>query len=165
MRASVKRMLAASPAFTELPADQQRTIARDMTRVARFIVAGPRGDTVPSTATVATELVNEVDFPGFVAALIQGVFQAIVNASIEQMAAYSDLLKDATKEIDAYSDNTDDDDDKHQPAVANRRRLHANRQQLLATMVLMGINRIVVTDGVIKARVRFKVEPDPPPTG
>jgi hypothetical protein len=36
-------------------------------------------------------------------------------------------------------------------------------QQLLATTVLMGTNRIVVTDGVVKARVRFKVDPDPPP--
>jgi hypothetical protein len=79
------------------------------------------------------------------------------------MAAYSDLLKNATRSIDAYSGNADDDDDEHEPAVANRRRLHTNRQQLLATMVLMGINRIVVTDGVVKARVRFKVDPDPPP--
>jgi hypothetical protein len=31
------------------------------------------------------------------------------------------------------------------------------RQQMLATMVLMGINRIVVTDGEIKATVTFDV--------
>ena len=32
---------------------------------------------------------------------------------------------------------------------AAKRRLAAGRQQLLSTMVLMGINRIVVTDGSI----------------
>jgi hypothetical protein len=32
----------------------------------------------------------------------------------------------------------------------------SSRQQLLATMVLMGINRIVVTDGRISAKVTFK---------
>lgn len=39
--------------------------------------------------------------------------------------------------------------------VPAARRLAASRQQLLATMVLMGINRIVVTDGTISARLDF----------
>jgi hypothetical protein len=37
--------------------------------------------------------------------------------------------------------------------VAARRRLAIDRQQLLATMVMMGINRVVVTDGKISAPV------------
>ncbi len=39
---------------------------------------------------------------------------------------------------------------------AARDSLAQSRQKLLATMVLMGINRIVVTDGRINAKVRFK---------
>src|SRR5260370_5843146 len=38
---------------------------------------------------------------------------------------------------------------------AARTQLATSRQQLLATMVLMGINRIVVTDGRIAAKVLF----------
>jgi len=38
---------------------------------------------------------------------------------------------------------------------AARTQLATSRQQLLATMVLMGINRIIVTDGRIQAKVLF----------
>lgn len=38
-----------------------------------------------------------------------------------------------------------------------RLKLAAQRQQMLATMVLMGINRIIVTDGEINAKVVFQV--------
>jgi hypothetical protein len=36
--------------------------------------------------------------------------------------------------------------------AAARRRIAIDRQQLLATMVMMGINRVVVTDGKISTR-------------
>jgi hypothetical protein len=39
---------------------------------------------------------------------------------------------------------------------AARRRLGESRMQLLATMVLLGMNRVVVRDGSISARVRFR---------
>jgi hypothetical protein len=49
-----------------------------------------------------------------------------------------------------------DDDTVEQKLVpAARTQLATSRQQLLATMVLMGINRIVVTDGRIQAKVLF----------
>jgi hypothetical protein len=37
-----------------------------------------------------------------------------------------------------------------------RKRLGESRMQLLATMVLMGMNRIVVKDGTVSAKVRFR---------
>jgi hypothetical protein len=132
-----------------------------MTRVANFIVAGAHGDTIPTTVTVAAELINDVDFPAFVSALVHGVFQAIVNASVQQMDAYAELLKEATKSIDAYIQDGDDDDDLA-AAPVTRRGARANRQELLATMVLMGINRIVVTDGVVNASVRIRLPPTNP---
>ncbi len=49
-----------------------------------------------------------------------------------------------------------DDDELQAKAVpAARTQLANSRQQLLATMVLMGINRIVVTDGKISAKVLY----------
>ena len=41
--------------------------------------------------------------------------------------------------------------------AATRRRLARNRQQTLATVVLMGINRIVVTDGRITSRIKLDI--------
>jgi hypothetical protein len=41
---------------------------------------------------------------------------------------------------------------------AARRRMAMDRQQLLATMVLMGINRLIVTDGRISASCLFELD-------
>jgi hypothetical protein len=49
----------------------------------------------------------------------------------------------------------DDDSVESKVVPAARTQLATSRQQLLATMVLMGINRIVVTDGRISAKVMF----------
>jgi hypothetical protein len=157
------------------------------------------------------DLVNKVDFPKFVAGLIDGVFNAIVNASIKQMEAFAELVKNVAKSVDDFmKDNVSENQardylvDKYpdhleidaaggapqvrtrpsadaasmpdffadlglpsqagsvddaaleeQLVPAARKRLAMDRQQMLATMVLMGINRIVVTDGSIKASVLF----------
>ena len=52
-------------------------------------------------------------------------------------------------------DSLDDDTVESKLVPAARTQLATSRQQLLATMVLMGINRIVVTDGKIQAKVTF----------
>jgi hypothetical protein len=49
----------------------------------------------------------------------------------------------------------DDDTVEGKLVPAARTQLATSRQQLLATMVLMGINRIVVTDGKISAKVMY----------
>lgn len=169
-------------------------------------------------------LVNKVDFPAFVGGLIQNVFQAIVNSSIQQMQAYGELLANVAKTVDQFArDNitennardwlsdrfpdalgvetdamagsfaegdeivapqprltmtaedesaalqriseelglarplTDlsDEAQERQLVMAARVEMARSRQQLLASMVMMGINRIVVTDGLIHAKVVF----------
>ena len=52
---------------------------------------------------------------------------------------------------------TDIDDDEQELRWCARRgcRWRKSRQQLLASMVMLGINRIVVTDGSINAKVVF----------
>jgi hypothetical protein len=164
-------------------------------------------------------LVGSVDFPSFVGGLIQNVFQAIVNASIQQMNAYGQLLKSVAQTVDQFAqDNislnnardwladkypdaigvdeegaqeeggqprlaiksedgdaalqqinadmglaqpiTDlsDPEQESRLVIAARLQMARSRQQLLSSMVLLGINRIVVTDGAINAKVVFDLK-------
>jgi len=158
-------------------------------------------------------LVDAVDFPNFVGGLIEGVFNAIVKTSIEQMEAYAAMVANVAKSVDQYmQDNVSSEQAKDQLIAAQpdlfeargrgdsvqlgvrsdasadqlggfmqslglpfdldptdqevleqevvpamRKSMAMDRQKLLATMVLMGINRIVVTDGRIQASVTFDI--------
>lgn len=163
-------------------------------------------------ARITEETLNAIAFPTFVADLIKGTFQAIVDASIQQMEAYGELLNNVAKTVDEFmADNISDGQGKdwlsnaypqifrmdidgegarvtaredvpddagqtlrrglglsEDPGLedediegmlipAARRQLARSRQQLLSTMVLMGMNRIVVTSGKIKARMDFRI--------
>src|SRR5712691_13547109 len=69
------------------------------------------GGTTPTgrAGEVARATLNAIDFPSFVASLIQGTFKAIVDASIQQMEAYAELLKNVAKTVDQFmSDNVSD---------------------------------------------------------
>ncbi len=155
------------------------------------------------------DLVHEVDFPEFVSGLVKGVFNAVVDASIQQMKAYADMLAAVAKSVDQFADeNISEDqarthlasqnpnvlqiddtgggprlrvkdgdadlsglstrykmpsldvaDEASEAALVNAAKLELaqQRQQLLSTMVLMGINRIVITNGRINAKVVFDV--------
>jgi hypothetical protein len=157
-------------------------------------------------------LVKTVDFPKFVSGLIQGVFQAIVDASIQQMEAYGELLAATAKTVDQFaSDHITDDQAREQVAnrfpsivkierseesgtprlvpaseetdtsalqqfastketidfasdegerkfiTAAKLEMARQRQKMMALMVLLGINRIVVTNGRINAKVVFDI--------
>ncbi len=161
-----------------------------------------------------TELVAKVDFPSFVSGLLDGVFDAVVDSSIKQMEAYSELVKNVAMSVDEYMkenitenqardylvqrypdhleldlegdqprvkpkegmdednlpdlfqdlglnlslDSADSEEIEEKLVPAARRRIAMDRQQLLATMVMMGINRLVVTDGQIKASCLFELD-------
>ena len=160
----------------------------------------------------AGNLSDELDFPKFVASLIHGTFDAMVDSAIRQMQAYADLVAAVAKPLEQFTqenvslnqardylveqhprdvrlvDSGDgltlapvakaDDSEPASPRwladynlageelttetleekVLPAAREHAAkaRLQTLATMVLMGINRIVVKDGTIGARLRFR---------
>ena len=159
-------------------------------------------------ARITRDTLNAIAFPTFVADLIKGTFQAIVNASIQQMEAYGNLLSNVAKTVDQFmadniSDNNgrdylanafpgvfkieagsegarvkvrdgadsvakpdfrgtlglDEDVDLSDEAAeeklvpAARRYLAKSRHQMLSTMMLMGINRIVITSGRIYAQI------------
>lgn len=157
------------------------------------------------------QLVTAVDFPEFVSSLIQGVFQAIVDASIQQMEAYGELLAATAKTVDQFAQDHFSDDQAREH-IANRfpsllrierssegsrlqpregvedtsalqqvthstetidfedqeaemkfvqavkLEMARQRQKLMALMVLLGINRIIVTNGRINAKVIFDIE-------
>lgn len=161
---------------------------------------------------ITRDTLNAIAFPTFVADLIKGTFQAIVNASIQQMEAYGKLLSNVAKTVDQFmSDNISDnnardwlasaypshfkvDTSGERPKMAvrdgadaagkpdfratlgleedvdvsedaaeeklvpaARRYLAKSRHQMLSTMMLMGINRIVITSGRIYARMGFQI--------
>jgi hypothetical protein len=159
VRPQVKALLTSSPAFNSLPADKRKQIATDMAKIVNYLAqdAG-RG---------ADKLVVDVDFPDFVSGLLSGVFDAIVDVSIRQMEAYAKLVAGVAKSLNEFTNQNISDNDANNnlidrlphffPSRSKRKRprarLRSSRQQLLATMVLMGINRIVVTDGRIKAKL------------
>src|SRR5690606_2813632 len=70
--------------------------------------AGPGGAGAPASGGSAVDrapgataaMLQSINFPSFIASLVQGTFQAIVDASIQQMEAYANLLREAVKSID-----------------------------------------------------------------
>ncbi|MCR5882309.1 hypothetical protein LRS03_05315 [Rhizobacter sp. J219] len=179
--------------------------------------AGGSPGAVSRAGEVARATLSAIDFPSFVASLIQGTFQAIVNASIQQMEAYAEMLKSVAGTVDRFmQDNISDgmardhlaeqygqlftrdtsggtprlsmqprsrsgagnaelpsffkdmgfstpddiDEDAIEQVVVpqTRRHLAEARQRTLATMVLMGINRVVVDDGEISAKLQFHID-------
>jgi hypothetical protein len=173
-----------------------------------------RAEGIAQGVTQVGRVVNEVNFPAFVSSLVRGTFNAVVDASIQQMKAYGELVQsvamslnefrdqhvevaegqrhlaskypdifqfmkpsDADKPptltlredwdgeempnfqgdlgLDAPIDDLEDEGAVDRLVVAARTELARGRQQLLATTILMGINRIIVTDGKINAKVKF----------
>ena len=55
-------------------------------------------------------------------------------------------------------DSLDEDNVEEVLVPAARRRIAMDRQQLLATMVMMGVNRLVVTNGTIEASCLFELD-------
>ncbi|HZX94670.1 MAG TPA: hypothetical protein VFE90_09140 [Myxococcales bacterium] len=170
------------------------------------------GEGVRTGVTEAARMVKEINFPAFVASLIEGTFHSIVKSSIEQMNAYADMVKSVAQSLNEFRDENvsqnqakdflvkkypqtfqldtsqgdphvtmrqgaedselpnfqkdlglpeavdslDDDTIQQTLVPAARDEVAKGRQQLLATVILMGINRIVVTDGRINAKMRFQ---------
>ncbi len=210
--------------------DQARTVARGLARdfMGREIdqpqpvaesPAPASGSTARETATDAIgrragSLSDELDFPEFVASLLHGTFDAIVDSSIRQMESFADLVSAVAKPLDKFTEENvtanqardwlveqhpqdlrldreqssprlvartsggEDGDEPRSPAWLSdygydgeeltgefieeslvplaRERVARQRLQTLATMVLLGMNRVVVKDGTIGARLRFR---------
>lgn len=145
---AVKELLGRSRAFRSLPLERQREVASSTVAVASAM------------AEAQGAVVREVDFPQFVRDLVHGTFDAIVDASIQQMEAYAELVAAVAQSADRFrEENVSDNEarawlERTLPGIdgagevtatlaldAARRCTARARQQLLATMVLMGVNR------------------------
>ena len=193
-----------SAALSSRPSTQARPAAAALEEGSGFQPAAAN-----QVGRVTSETLNAIAFPTFVADLIKGTFNAIVNASIQQMEAYMKLLENVSKTVDQFMrDNISDDQAKdwlaqmypqhitvrggqavprdgaddapapdfradlglseevsldesginEQLVPAARRRLAQTRHQMLSTMVLLGMNRIVVTGGKIRATMGFHID-------
>lgn len=175
--------------------------------------SGPRKQATETIAQRAGALSDEIDFPDFVAGLVHGTFDAIVDASIRQMESYADLVSAVAKPLEDFTaDNVtlnqardwlvqtypqdlylelgsspvvlpkpgegEEASSPRSPSWLSEFNLEGeeltpelveqqlvplakakvgqSRQQMLATMVLLGLNRVVVRDGSISARLRFR---------
>jgi hypothetical protein len=198
---AVVRALAEPPDPVE---STKARLAKDPGAVGKGFTAGA----VREGVSAFKDMVQTVDFPAFVGGLIQNVFQAVVDASIQQMRAFAELLSAAAKSVDQFAsdhisdaqardhianrfpravrvepgpdggarlrpgdnaegvnlgqafdvdDGIDLSDEESEQALVNAAKLQMARQQQqqLSVMVLMGINRIVVTNGHINAKVVF----------
>jgi hypothetical protein len=173
----------------------------------------PKPPATEAIASRAGALSDEINFPEFVANLIHGTFDALVDASIRQMEAFAELVSAVAKDVDRFTsenvtpnqvrdylaqqhprdlaldvplrpgegeprlrrrestettaptwladyglagEELTDDLIEDQIVPAARRKVGENRLQTLATMVLMGMNRIVIKDGSISAKLRFR---------
>ncbi|MDJ0994554.1 MAG: hypothetical protein QNI90_13340 [Dinoroseobacter sp.] len=229
-----------SPAFRRLPIAEQQRMQAQAEKVFGYLEGAPSGmplaqpltdglppppgssegggstinDPVRAAGSIARNTLDSIDFPTFVASLVQGTFQAIVDSSIQQMEAYSQLLSSVAKTVDEFMDDHITDDmakdhlannfggyftknvsssgpqlgvapsppdssplpgflqdmgftdlgDIDEPALnetvipAAKRTLAETRHQSLATMVMMGLNRLIVDEGEINAKLVFNID-------
>ena len=162
-------------------------------------------------------LSDEIDFPAFVASLVHGTFDAIVDTSIRQMQSFAELVAAVAKPLEQFTEENvtpnqardflveqypqdvalnkdggtptlvptarpaaDDGGGAEPPAwlaefgidsqeltvelleteilAHAREKVAQQRMQTLSTMVLLGMNRVVVKDGTINARVRMRAQ-------
>jgi hypothetical protein len=169
----------------------------------------------PQTSTIgqrAAEALEAVNFPAFVASLLTGTFQAIVDASVQQLREYARLVASLTQSVESFSsENVTLNQARDHLAQAHpqdlvvvlpepgrpgtprllprpekqgtspewlsrygldgeelteeltegklldagRGRAGEERLQMLATMVLMGVHRIVINEGDLRAKLQF----------
>ncbi len=154
---------------TGLPAATRRQLSRDLGKIISFVGSTP-------ARIRPSSLAAQVDFPAFVAGLIDGVFQAIVDASTQQMDAYADLLTGVAKSVDAFAKDSvsadrardwllhkylefskeDSDDDsgddgskktRRPPHTKHRRLTRNEKRALVAAVTLLGIDRLLLHEG------------------
>jgi hypothetical protein len=174
--------------------------------------SAPKEKATDALGRRAGALSDEIDFPAFVASLVHGTFDAIVDSSIKQMESFADLVSAVAKPLDQFAQENvtlgqarawlveqfprdvtlveDGGGYKLMPLVAPgeeeesspawladfgqegnelsaelleetllpqaRERVARQRLSTLSTMVLLGMQRVVVKDGSVGARLRFR---------
>jgi hypothetical protein len=174
--------------------------------------SAPKEKATDALGRRAGALSDEIDFPAFVASLVHGTFDAIVDSSIKQMESFADLVSAVAKPLDQFAQENvtpgqarawlveqfprdvtlveEGGEYRLAPLVAPgqeempspawladfgqegnelsaelleetllpqaRERVARQRLSTLSTMVLLGMQRVVVKDGSVGARLRFR---------
>ncbi|KRD41347.1 hypothetical protein ASE38_17220 [Cellulomonas sp. Root930] len=174
--------------------------------------SAPRQRATDALGRRAGALSDEIDFPAFVASLVHGTFDAIVDSSIKQMESFAELVSAVAKPLDQFAQENvtpgqarawlveqfprdvtlveASGEYRLAPLVAPggeelpspawladfgqegnelsaelledtllpqaRDRVARQRLSTLSTMVLLGMQRVVVKDGSVGARLRFR---------
>lgn len=157
---------------------------------------------IDEAGELAGGFIDEVDFPGFVKDLLQGVFDANLEVTLTQMESYQKLLKTASQSVSKFinaiddaasfgylaennadefglnfSDETDEDgsqklqltDSSGEPVDLGDNQVKARimdakiqmakeQRAMLRETILMGITRLVVERGNVKASVLFDIK-------
>ncbi len=164
------------------------------------------GSANQDAASIMSNLVNKVDFPGFVRDLLVGVFDANLDANERQMEAYKALLKEATQTLASFVSKIDDSEvlprlvkdnpsyrlgfpakggfrlggdqtsdgpslidqngeqidinsaDIKSKILETKMAMAKEQRTLLRETLLMGVSRLVIEKGTIKANVKFKID-------
>lgn len=90
--------------FRGLKDAEQKAVVGSLSRIVDYWVDAADREVEPD------EVLAAVDFPAFVADLVKGVFDAIVDASIGQMEAYQNLLRSVAQTVDQFLEDTVTDD-------------------------------------------------------
>lgn len=99
---STADFLARGAAVARLDRDARRALARDIARIARAVLTStPAADRAPRADDI---VLDAVDFPAFVSDLIAGTFSAVVDASVEQLGAYVELLAGVAAALDGFDE-------------------------------------------------------------
>lgn len=177
--------------------------------------SAPKEKATDAIGRRAAALADAIDFPTFVASLVHGTYDAIVDSSIKQVESFADLVGAVAKPLEQFAqENVTDgqarawlveqyphdvtlmqdggeyrlaplvkpDDDGQTPAPAwlaefdagdgefsaetleatvlprARQRVAQHRLSTLSTMVLLGMQRVVVRDGTIAASLNFQAK-------
>jgi phage tail sheath protein FI len=105
VRTSTATLVERSLSALETADDASRgQIGAAMVRILTAVMtSSPRDRDTPGPADV---VLATVDFPGFVASLVQGTFAAIVDASVQQMRAYAELLGAVAASVDEFTEDS-----------------------------------------------------------
>lgn len=100
-------LLHSSPAYRALDEAARRKLATDTVAVTTFLSPQPsppragksRASSVPG---MRRPLTRPELLPEFVSALVTGTFEAVVDASVEQMEAYAALMADVAGSVEQF---------------------------------------------------------------
>lgn len=226
-RAQTRTLLALAPSFHGLAQDEQYALYQDIVNARYNELAEQNGlstqlakdskkasdriddarhenQRIDQVGDLAGDFIESVDFPGFVRDLLKGVFDANLEVTLQQMEAYTKLMKAATasiskfvREIDntatfgylvensdefslelpppddpgqgaALTDkdgnvvaraNEDIGDNQLKAKIMDAKIAMAQEQRAsLRETILMGVTRLVVEKGTVKAAVVFDIK-------